>query len=317
MGSLNADLVFRTSRIPAAGETMAARSFDTGSGGKGANQAVACARLSRTRDAINDGLIEVQMIGAVGDDPFGKDLIHGLNQMGINTDEVSSETNAKTGVAAILVEESGENRILLSQGANFSLRPNRFERLKAPLPDLIVLQLEIPIDTVLQILDVASRNNVEVILNPAPAHVLPHYKGVTHLIVNESEASQITGNEEKDIDWLSDCPERKDLLKLGPEHIVITLGSRGGCYVSVKEGKTYTYSANVVSVRDTTAAGDTFVGAYAVAITSNEDRSFESMVKAIVWANQAASITVQREGAQASIPWKDEVPPIGQNIYAI
>ena len=309
IGSLNVDLISRTPRIPNGGETLVAHSFDTGSGGKGANQAVACAKLSRSRNAMSQPLVEVQMVGAVGEDAFGVDLLKSLTNVGIETKDIVVKPKEKTGVAVILIEDNGENRILLSSNANFSLRPEQFHALQIPLPDLIILQLEIPLDTVLQILKLAAHQKVDVLLNPAPAQQLPKeaLKAVTHLVVNESEASIIAGLEEKQIDWKIDSPERRDLLRLGPKHVIVTLGSSGGLYYSAAEGRLSKYEAKKVHVRDTTAAGDTFVGAYAVAVTLSKNRSHDAMMKAVGIANTAASITVQRAGAQAAIPWRDEV----------
>ena len=311
IGSLNLDLVSTTSRVPQGGETIITQSFTTGCGGKGANQAVACARLSRSQHDLSNGSVIVSMAGAVGDDSFGGDLLKGLRDNGVDAASVWVRKGEKSGVAVIIVEEdSGENRILMSPGANFSLKLADFTNLPAPLPDIIILQLEIPLDTTLQILKTAQQNNIEVLLNPAPAQKLPNeaYLAVTHLVVNESEASIVTGNEARDIDWRSDAAQHKTLLDLGARHVIITLGARGVCYLS-KGKPIQTFAAQKVNVKDTTAAGDTFVGAYAVAIMLNRDRSETAMAKAIDWANQAAAKTVERPGAQSAIPWANELLP--------
>ena len=189
VGSLNMDLVSRTSRVPEAGETLISQSFDTGCGGKGANQAVACARLSRSQDNLSNRSVKVKMIGAVGNDSFGGDLLKSLQENGVDANGVLVRKAEKSGVAVIIVEDqSGENRILISPGANFSLKPADFVELPAPLPDMIVLQLEIPLDTTLQVLKIAQKHEIEVLLNPAPAQELPNeaYQAITQLIVNES-----------------------------------------------------------------------------------------------------------------------------------
>lgn len=311
IGSLNLDLVSTTARVPKGGETIITQSFATGCGGKGANQAVACARLSRSQHDLSSGSVMVSMVGAVGDDSFGGDLLKGLHDNGIDAAAVLVRRGEKSGVAVIIVEEqSGENRILMSPGANFSLKPADFTNLPAPLPDIVILQLEIPLDTTLQILKTAQQNNIEVLLNPAPAQKLPSeaYQAVTHLVVNESEASIITGNEAREVDWTSDAAQQKALLDLGARHVIITLGARGVCYLS--QGKPIqTFAAQKVNVKDTTAAGDTFVGAYAVAMMLNRDRSETAIAKAITWANGAAAKTVERPGAQSAIPWANELPP--------
>ncbi|KAL9100491.1 MAG: hypothetical protein Q9163_004146 [Psora crenata] len=311
IGSLNMDLVIRTARLPAAGETLISQSFDTGCGGKGANQAVACARLSRHRSSPRQGLVRIKMIGAVGDDLFGRDIVKGLQEVGIDATCIKIRDGEKTGVGAVIVEEqSGENRILLSPNANYSIRPDDFSTLPPPQPDLIVLQLEIPVDTTLQILRVAKEYEIEVLFNPAPAQKLPDdaFKAVTHLVVNESEAAILTGNEGKDLDWSRDGSHMDQLIRLGVRHLIVTLGARGVRYVYTDGPVSAIFGAEKVQVKDTTAAGDTFVGAYAVAILRNRnDRSFEAMSEAVIWANKAAAKTVEREGAQCAIPWSDEV----------
>jgi len=313
VGSLNADLITRTSRIPAPGETLTSLSFDTGSGGKGANQAVACARLSRRRDAVEQGDVLVRMVGAVGDDIFGHDLLAGLRKDGVDITGVKIQTGEKTGVATIIVEEqTGENRILFSPNANYTLKPEDFTSLPEPLPDVIVLQLEIPLDTVLQILKIAHEKKIQVIFNPAPATALPEetYRCITHLIVNESEAMILSSD-------TSDQSLREGALirtvdhfrNLGVTHVTITLGSRGAFF---SRGPNYAeWPACEAKVVDTTAAGDTFVGAYAVEVAKHlgkgSDRAEFDIVEAVKFARKAAAKTVERKGAQAAIPWRDEV----------
>lgn len=311
IGSLNTDLITRTTRVPAAGETLISQSFDTGSGGKGANQAVACARLSRRKQSnpSSSSDIAVRMVGAVGDDTFGHDLLGDLQSNGINTTGVVVKEGEKSGVAVIIVEEqTGENRILMSPNANFSLKPSDFTSMPAPLPDLIVLQLEIPVDTTLQILRVAKKKVVEVLLNPAPAQELPKeaWEAVTHLIVNEPEAAIITQTTKERPSWLKWGEHTERIIALGVRHVIITLGAEGVVYLDTRLKKFWLYKANQVSVVDTTAAGDTFVGAYAVAITRQQEGK-GNVACAVKWANAAASKTVERKGAQVAIPWLDEV----------
>jgi len=308
IGSLNTDLITRTTRVPAAGETLISQSFSTGSGGKGANQAVACARLSR-KNATAPVDIAVRMIGAVGDDTFGHDLLEDLQSNGIETDGVAVKKGERSGVAVIIVEEqSGENRILMSPNANFSLRPNEFMQLRSPRLDLIVLQLEIPLDTTLQILKIARENGVEVVMNPAPAQKLPKeaWEGVTHLIVNESEASIITDCAEEQPSWRKWGKHMECIVSLGVEHVTITLGPQGAIYMDTRLRQYWYHPAKQVKVVDTTAAGDTFVGAYAVAITKQWGRS-GNVAAAVRWAIEAAAKTVAVEGAQAAIPWLEQI----------
>ena len=368
IGSLNVDLISRVKRVPSAGETLHSQSYDTGCGGKGANQAVACARLSRSRPSTekqgqNAGAdVDVSMTGAVGGDGFGQELLSSLSSNGINTSNVRVRKDGKTGVAIIIVEEdTGDNRILLSSNANFTLLPDQFSSFPSLLsaagdggprkPDLIVLQLEIPLYTTLSILRTAGADDVPTLVNPAPAQVLPKeaYEAITHLIVNESEAALITetpstvsstgadpvankpnSNGEGD-NILKECVRR--LSRLPVPHITITLGAQGVIYLDNRpvngnsaDKKLQRLPAEKVQVRDTTAAGDTFVGAYAVGVVSllrgprpgkveakaepearKGELTFEAMAGVVRWANKAASLTVERDGAQKSIPWKEEV----------
>jgi ribokinase len=268
IGSLNADLVTITPRVPIGGETLTASSFTTGPGGKGANQAVACSRLSRpkpsSRSATTSDTIEVKMVGAVGADEFGPMLLKSMKDSCVDTQSINVVEGTPTGVAVIIVEEStGENRIMLNPGANYTLKPEDFLNSKdmgSPLPDLIILQLEIPLDTVLQILKTAKQAGVDVLLNPAPAVKLPDevYSAVTHLIVNETEAAILSGRsiddvEVADFDW---SVVTSEFLAKAVRNIIVTLGSKGAYFAS-KESNGFVPAAKVERVVDTTAAGDT------------------------------------------------------------
>jgi ribokinase len=319
IGSLNTDLVTHTPRVPAGGETLTATSFSTGGGGKGANQAVACARLSRTRGigsnvplSSPDGIV-VKMVGGVGADEFGPPHIEAMKKDGIDTAGIRVVEGQTTGVAVILVEsESGENRILLNPGANYTLQPADFqtvESLGSPTPDLIVMQLEIPLETVLQILKTMKAAGVDVLLNPAPAVKLPEeaYSAITHLILNESEAAILSGRKVEEVEaegfeWESLAAE---FLKKGVRSVVVTLGAKGAYYAT--EGRSgYVKAEKVKKVVDTTAAGDTFVGAYAVNIVK-KGRHEPIDEETVKLACRAAGRTVERHGAQSAIPWADEV----------
>ncbi|CAD6449908.1 06b46ab2-1f21-49f5-bbaf-4eaf6ca96b40 [Sclerotinia trifoliorum] len=316
IGSLNIDLVTLTPRVPDGGETLTATSFSTGPGGKGANQAVACARLSRPNPASTpsfDSDVLVKMIGAVGDDEFGPSLISSLKSSLIDTTSVQTIPNQSTGVAVILVESSsGENRILFSPGANHSLNPPDFTHLTSlgiPHPTLLILQLEIPLPTILQILTTASRNQIPVLLNPAPAQNSPSaYPSITHLILNETEAAILTSRHISSVtsptfNWRTVTSE---FLTLGCKTVIITLGAKGAIFAT---GDTYEHvpAEKNVQVVDTTAAGDTFVGAYAVELVRNGDADADAMLAAVAKACKAAARTVEKEGAQSAIPWADEV----------
>ncbi|KAF2279984.1 ribokinase-like protein [Westerdykella ornata] len=314
IGSLNVDLVTRTQRVPVGGETLTSESFSIGYGGKGANQAVACARLSRTQSQALNGEasdIEVRMVGAVGDDEFSPGFLESLRKDGVRTEMVEVLKGKKTGVAVIIVETgTGENRILVSPGANGEV----------PVQDLVVgdeglvlFQLELPLEVVLHNMRIAREKGVEVIINPAPAVPLPEeaYKGLGHLLVNETEAAILSG-----IDNPTNWDEVAAVfISRGVKNVVITLGGEGVYYQTEKrhaQSKPGTLvPARKVKVVDTTAAGDTFTGAYSVAVArwkSGPEATEFDLDAAVAYANRASSMTVQKQGAQSSIPWIDEVP---------
>ncbi|UNI21730.1 Ribokinase [Purpureocillium takamizusanense] len=309
LGSLNMDLVSYVPHHPLPGETLTSSGFNTSPGGKGANQAVACGKLSRT-SSLDDPSAVVAMLGAVGgDDAYGPLLTSSLASYGVDVAGVRALPRAKTGIAIIVVDEpSGQNRIILSPEANHSLRPGDFATLPAPRPDLLIMQLEIPLDTVLQALAAARDAAVPVLLNPAPAQPLPDdaYRGLAHLVVNETEAAILSGGKESDLDDLPGM-ERVGAIFIGRgvQNVIITLGGRGVYYVT-KSGKSALVQAQKANVVDTTAAGDTFVGSYALAAVKAGAAEFD-IDTAVREANRAAAITVSRKGAQVSIPWKDEL----------
>lgn len=319
IGSLNKDLVTVTPRVPSGGETLTASSFHIGSGGKGANQAVACTRLSRPSglEDIHHSDIQVAMIGAVGDDEFGKPLINALKTDGIDTRGIREVNNMSTGVAVIIVEEgTGENRIMLNPGANHWLQPEYFtsqtavEQFGTPKPALIVLQLEIPIKTVLTVIEIAKNLSIPVLLNPAPAVELPTaiFKGLDHLIVNESEAALLSGRrtvdvERDDMDWGTVTDE---FLERGVKNVVVTLGAKGAYFSNTVGRGSMVPPFPGIKVVDTTAAGDTFVGAYAVDAVRGVGKLWDQE-SAVKWACKAAGKTCEKRGAQSAIPWADEV----------
>lgn len=254
------------------------------------------------------------MIGAVGADEFGPQLIATQAASGIDTTGIRQVEGVSTGVAVILVEENtGENRILLSPGANRTLEASEFvepESLGTPLPDLVVLQLEIPLNTVLQIVKTAKKAGVAVMLNPAPAVPLPDvcFVGLDHLIVNETEAGILTGRgveevERSDFVW---GPVLDELLSKGCKNVVVTLGAKGAVYASQNGSRGEVPAAKVTKVVDTTAAGDTFVGAYAIGVVRGRKDNVD-MEGILTFAAKCSGKTVQKQGAQNSIPWADEV----------
>ncbi|KAJ9639859.1 putative ribokinase [Coniosporium tulheliwenetii] len=305
IGSLNVDLVSRVKRIPAAGETLTASSFDIGSGGKGANQAVACARLSQRRQ--EDGAPPRKVAG-----------MQGLERDGVDVGGVRRLEGQKTGVSVIVVEEdSGENRIMFSPNANYAFSGE--ESLVPEDASVVLFQLEFPLEAVLHNIKQAKSKGIQVILNPAPAVLLPDeaYRGLDHLIMNETEAAILSGRDPASVDVETDWTSvASDFLDRGVKNVVITLGAQGVFYqtaarrTSSLPGKRAA-ARKVESVVDTTAAGDTFVGAYAVQVANPAKRSYSfrgfDIDDAIGFAVGAAAVTVQRMGAQSSIPWLDEL----------
>lgn len=318
LGSLNIDLVYYIPHHPLAGETLTAIESNVFPGGKGANQAVACAKLSRTRTLQNPS-VTVMMVGAVGPDAHGTTLLESLTSYGVDVSEVvcteADGEHATTGSAVVMVEKkSGQNRIIFSPGANASLRPSRFVEKFNPKPALLVMQLEVPMDTVLQALRTAKATNVPVLLNPAPAAELPGeaYTGLAHLILNETEIALLVQATEAELEDISKVEKAAaDILAKGVQNIVVTLGARGA-YYACQNGKSGLVSGLKVDVVDTTAAGDTFIGRYSILAVEAASRSETFDVEAAVRSSiVASSITVSRSGAQVSIPWKDEMGSSG------
>ena len=339
IGSLNIDLITRTPRHPHPGETLTATTFTYGPGGKGANQAVACARLSRSKNNNQEAAsasssstpnIHIDMIGAVGNDFFGHHLLSELKANGVDTTSVQQTDGEKTGTAVVIVEEdSGENRILITPGANASvvsppsliISPSSSSYSSSmTLPDLIILQLEIPLQTVVSIIATARESGVDVLLNPAPAvGDLPRdvYKGLKHLIMNETEAAllmEALGSETEEVEERGNPKNTQDICErfhaLGVTNVIITLGAKGvyySCRHEDAEGCGHVPAAEVEKVVDTTAAGDAFVGAYAVAVVGHG----AGVAEAVRWANMVGARTVAKEGAMGAIPWGDEVGGLG------
>jgi ribokinase len=294
VGSLNMDLIVRTPRLPVGGETLAGHGFSTAPGGKGANQAVAAARLGAT----------VAMIGCVGDDAYGAELRAGLITEGIDCSAVTSAPGVPTGIAAILVDDAGQNAIIIAAGGNGELTPERLAQHDALLEaaDIVIAQLEVPMPTVEATLQRAHELGRTVILNPAPATgPLPdHWYGlVDYLIPNESEAALLTGVP-------VDSPQSallaaQVLLERGARRVLITLGSQGVLYADAI--RHVHLPVDPVAAVDTTAAGDTFVGGFAAALAAGQP-----LEAAISLGQHAAALAVTRPGAQPSIPYRHELP---------
>lgn len=290
IGSANADYLIHTDRMPRLGETMTGSDFAINAGGKGLNQAVALAKLGA----------DTAFLGAVGDDEGGRMLLDTLAAHGIAF-EGSVETDTTTGVAMVTVVGS-DNFILLNGGANERLTPDAIQRKAALIraADYVVLQLEISVDTVAAICDIAAASGTCVVLNPAPYKALPPdvYAAVDYLIPNEHEAQSITGISPATQEGAVEAVRR--LRALGARTVVITLGERGCVY---NDGDEIVFSPAVEShAVDTTSAGDSFIGALVAQLSKGA-----TLPDAIAYATRVAAITVSRHGAARSIPYADEV----------
>ncbi|MGC1462431.1 MAG: ribokinase [Terracidiphilus sp.] len=287
VGSINMDLVAHTHNIPVPGQTVIGTDFVTTPGGKGANQAVAAARLG----------YPVKIVGAVGDDVFGQALLDNLTQAGVDTSAVA-RVSGPTGVAPILIADNGDNSIVVVPGANGRMDSAAIDR-HAPLiraAGMVLCQLELPLETVTHTLALCAAAGVPVILDPAPAAPLPStvFHQATWFTPNETEAAFYLGN--------SSTPEQaaQSLLDKGLKGVVLKRGAEGS-YVAV-QGKAAWAKSFPVQAVDTVAAGDCFNGAFAVALLEGNDPW-----AAARFASAAAAISVTRHGAQASMPSRAEV----------
>jgi ribokinase len=292
IGSLNMDLVTRAPRLPRGGETLIGQSFATVSGGKGANQAVAAARLGA----------QVSMVGCVGSDAYGEELREALMVEQIDCQAVST-VEGSSGVALIVVDDNSQNAIVIVAGANGALTPQVIDRFDAVLQaaDVIICQLEVPDATVGHALKRGRELGKIVILNPAPAsRPLPAdwYASIDYLIPNESEASALSG---LPVDSLASAETAATrLIALGAGKVIITLGAQGSMFAN---GTGFEhFPAPTVKAVDTTAAGDTFVGGFAAALASGKTEA-----EAIRFGQVAAALSVTRAGAQPSIPTLSDV----------
>lgn len=292
IGSSNTDMVVQAAKLPAPGETVLGGTFLLNPGGKGANQAVAAARLGA----------RVMLVAKVGNDVFGQQAILGFEREGIHTEFVSVDEDRPSGVALIGVDRHGENAIMVAPGANAHLHPAEVELALAAGQGQpwVLLQLEIPLATVEYAAREAHDRGWAVILNPAPAQPLPTslFPYLYAITPNETEAEILTGIPV--MDEPSAVAAAKVLHSLGVPRVIITLGARGAL-VSQPTG-TVLLPAPVVQAVDTTAAGDVFNGALAVALAENRD-----LIESVRFAIRAAAISVTRLGAQASAPSRAEV----------
>ena len=292
VGSINMDLVVRCQALPSEGETIIAQSSSEFCGGKGANQAVAA--------SLAGG--DVTMIGAVGDDAFATRLIDNLKRHQVHCDLIQQQTGVASGLAVIAVDSNGQNSIMVVPGANYELSPQVIRSSEAQIrkADCLMVQLETPIESVLEAVHLARRHDVRVILDPAPtpAERHPALLQVDLICPNETEAANLTQMPVTNVNEARAAS--KALQALGAKNVVITMGSQG----AILRQADHTTHVPPISVKaiDTTAAGDAFAGALAVAWAQNDD-----LLDAVRIANAAGAIAASRAGAQSSLANREEI----------
>jgi ribokinase len=286
VGSLNMDLVVKTPRHPKVGETILGSEFRTYPGGKGANQAVAAAKLG----------CPVKMVGRVGNDPFANELLEAISIETFDTEYIIRDPNEPTGVAFITVDQDGHNSIVVAPGANAHVSPEDVQAAENVFIGAAVLlvQLECPLPAVVRAIDLAKKHQLQVVLNPAPGQVLGSdlIGKVDYLLPNESELALISGEHE-----MSRAIDK--MRELGVGAMVITMGGEG--VLVVGQTSELQILALDVKVVDTTAAGDAFAGAFAVALTEGYE-----LYDAARWGTIAGALAVTRAGAQPSLPSRTE-----------
>jgi len=292
VGSSNTDMIIKLDKIPVPGETVIGGEFSTAAGGKGANQAVAAARAGG----------DVTFVACVGEDMFGQQAIDGFVSDQINVEYIFKDEKAASGVAFIFVDKKGENSIAVASGANYKLMPEHINKSKEAITSaqILVMQLETPIETITAAAKQAKENGVKVILNPAPAQSLEDdlLGNISILTPNEGEAELLTGVKVED-----DASAEKAagiLLDKGLEAVLITLGPKG-VFIASRDMNKMVPGFTVEAV-DTTAAGDVFNGAVAVALCENS-----SLEESVRFANAAGALSVTKLGAQPSAPTRQEI----------
>ncbi len=296
VGSINIDIVLNVKNIPRLGETVSASSIERHAGGKGANQAVAAARLGS----------KVFMIGSVGNDENGTYLISCLKKDGVNTDYLS-KVDLPTGSAFIIVDSKGNNSIVVYPGANEIVTKENIKRYQHIFShsDVVISQFEIPVDTVIEAFRSAKNNQKITILNPAPVkefdEVIFQYTDL--IVLNETESESITGIYPSALEDMNKISEY--FYKKAVKGTIITLG-KNGAYLSFENKNSLQPGFSVRAV-DTTAAGDSFIGALAHKISKSKELSFDTLTSAVNFANKVGALTVTKKGAQDSIPYYNDV----------
>jgi ribokinase len=299
VGSSNIDLTFRTARLPRPGETISGQAFQMGFGGKGANQAVMAARLGA----------RVTMISKIGQDIYGADILRNYGTQGIEASFVSADTERSTGVAAIVVDDAARNCIIVVGGANQGLAPRDIQNAATAIQDadLLLCQLEIPLETTLKAFQIARNAGVRTILNPAPAVALPQdLLRLTDICVpNETELEMLTGSTATNLENVE--PAARMLLNRGPATVIVTLGGNGSFAVNAQE--TVHVPAPVVNALDPSGAGDAFIGALGVFLAEGLP-----LHDAVLRANGVAALSVTRLGTQSAYPSRDEAEMFFSNV---
>ena len=292
VGSINTDMVIGANTLPKPGETLMGHKFFMNSGGKGGNQAVAAARMGG----------EVSMVANLGVDVFGDSAIAKLKEEGVNCEGITRDPDRPSGVAIINVDDTGENQIVVAPGANATLDTDLVSAAldRIPPSSIVLLQLEIPIESVVKAVEVCQKKGCRIMLDPAPAQALPEsvYKGTYLLTPNRNEAELLSGILISDRGSVTSAAEK--LLMSGVTNVAITLGSQGVFFANA-ENKQF-LEATSVSAVDTTAAGDCFNGAVAAKLSQGC-----SLVEGIKSGILASSICVTRHGAQDAMPYFNEV----------
>lgn len=293
VGSLNMDVVIETPHLPECGETVSGKKIDLVSGGKGANQAYAAGKLGGN----------VTMIGAVGNDAAGETLLYNLKSVGVDVTGIRQMENGTTGQAFIAVDDNGDNSIIIIPGANGLVTKELIDE-KADIikeSDIVIMQLEIPLDVVEYVKEMAVRERKTVIVDPAPA--LPDlpdhfWRGIDYVKPNETELAILTGRKLKTREEL--IGGARVLIEKGVRNVIVTLGSEG-CLMVTEDTEAFFCPYQVKAV-DTTAAGDSFTAAFALALSQGK-----TCGEAVDLGQKVSSVAVTRKGAQTSIPTMEEV----------